>query len=874
MDYFEYKVSVIVPVYNVEAYLRDCLDSLLAQTIDHELMEVLLINDGSTDNSLAICEEYAELFSMFKLFSKENEGLSATRNHGIERAKGKYLMYLDSDDMFTPETVEAVTDFFDTVYDEVDLVTYLDQPYRSGVKTQLHFRYNYLKKTGVYDLKDNPYICQTRVNICVKNLSGNNPLFDTTPNFRHEDQEYCSKVLMAKQKIGYCEKGEYCYNRSNEESIVSTFFHAYYFFETSIKYYENLASGFENNMPRYFQNMIFHDMFWKFVESILYPYHYEKDEFIKARERVICLLRMVDNDVIMSYPNADNYQKLYWIRQKGLYTETPIFNKKSMILMDGGRELYHRNNVEIILKRILVRDKTIKIIGYFKSPFFSYCDDFRLLVRTNAETVELPLVSASSSYYKAKEKTESFWSIIFEREITERTSIEFLVEFSGIQYETVFWNSSNTPFYKGFAQEYSAGELTVCQKNNGFEVTLSKSENAVSESVKLLSAKASKEIRQFRNMYTAVKKRIWLYYDNYTVLEDNGYYQFANDFAKDDGILRYYIHTRQENDDAGLFSAEMRSHIVEFGSMKHKILFLEAEKILTSFIEIESLIPFKKEEFYQILDIFNAEIIYLQHGVLHAHLPWYYTPIGVAVDKVVVSSEFEVKNFVSIYGFRKQDLIPTGMARYDHINKSAAPAVKKIIFAPSWRSYLIGQIKEMNEKRTGLDSKFINSSYYRNISEFLRDPRLLDALSKNNIEISVKLHPNFLTTYGHLIDFESEYVKLAAPNVQIGDFSLFITDFSSYVFDYAYLSRPIMYFVPDYLEFKSGMNRYRKLDLPWDEAFGNLTTDLESAVNEVIRIIENGFVSDPVFKERMDNFYLPLNNCSEKLYHELMKSSM
>lgn len=75
MDHYEYKVSVIVPVYNVAAYLGECLDSLLAQTIDHDEMEVLLINDGSTDGSLEICREYAKLFPVFKVFSKENEGL-------------------------------------------------------------------------------------------------------------------------------------------------------------------------------------------------------------------------------------------------------------------------------------------------------------------------------------------------------------------------------------------------------------------------------------------------------------------------------------------------------------------------------------------------------------------------------------------------------------------------------------------------------------------------------------------------------------------------------------------------------------------------------------------------------------------------------
>ena len=70
MEGFEYKVSVIVPVYNAEEYLRDCLDSLLMQTIDQKEMEVLLINDGSTDGSLEICREYGEIYDNIVIINK------------------------------------------------------------------------------------------------------------------------------------------------------------------------------------------------------------------------------------------------------------------------------------------------------------------------------------------------------------------------------------------------------------------------------------------------------------------------------------------------------------------------------------------------------------------------------------------------------------------------------------------------------------------------------------------------------------------------------------------------------------------------------------------------------------------------------------
>lgn len=97
MNNNEPKISVIVPVYNTEKYLRRCLDSLLYQDID-EKYEIIVVNDGSTDGSLDIAEAYTEFFGNVKVYSRENGGLSAARNTGLEYARGKYTAFVDSDD--------------------------------------------------------------------------------------------------------------------------------------------------------------------------------------------------------------------------------------------------------------------------------------------------------------------------------------------------------------------------------------------------------------------------------------------------------------------------------------------------------------------------------------------------------------------------------------------------------------------------------------------------------------------------------------------------------------------------------------------------------------------------------------------------------
>ena len=405
MNKYQYKVSVVVPVYNVSEYLRGCLDSLLNQTMEQKDMEILLINDGSTDNSLDICQEYAEQYDVFKVFSKQNEGLSATRNFGIKCAKGKYIMYIDSDDTFSPDTVKEVTSFFDKHYDEVDLVTYLDQPYKFGEKIKTHYRYNYLKKSGVYSLQDFPYITQTRVNICVKNKIGNNPLFDTTPGFRLEDQEYCSKVLKDKLKIGYCEKGEYQYNRSNDGSIVSNYFYAYYIFESSMSYFERLFAEFKEEIPKYYQAMFLNDLIWKHNENKLYPYHYEKEKFNQAMDRIKCLLARVDSEVIIHHPQLDNFQKQYWLQMKPNVYPVVYAEPESVSIYVDGKRIYQRKNFEIIMHKIRVSNKKMRFLAFIKSPIYTYMKDkAKVYVIENGDydhRKKLDVFLSVHSYYKS-----------------------------------------------------------------------------------------------------------------------------------------------------------------------------------------------------------------------------------------------------------------------------------------------------------------------------------------------------------------------------------------------------------------------------------------------------------------------------------------
>lgn len=127
----DYKISIIIPVFNAGKYLSDCLDSILSQ--DFQSFEVILVDDGSIDSSPDVCDRYASVDHRIKVIHKENGGVSAARNDAIYRASGEYLMFVDADDTLSPGSLSALyvndVDFvlggFEKISDGKVIETYL-----------------------------------------------------------------------------------------------------------------------------------------------------------------------------------------------------------------------------------------------------------------------------------------------------------------------------------------------------------------------------------------------------------------------------------------------------------------------------------------------------------------------------------------------------------------------------------------------------------------------------------------------------------------------------------------------------------------------------------------------------------------------------
>lgn len=218
------KISVIVPVYNVEKYLHRCVDSILAQTFTD--FELLLVNDGSKDSSGVICDEYAAKDSRVKVFHKENGGVSSARNLGLDNAKGEWVTFVDSDDWVSNTMYEAM---FDKVLSEDAEAVYCDIKMCFATTEKVWKAAEYVPDKVKFL---NNFIASEWTSLC--NVLAKRILFEANKVRCPmgvafcEDYHVSARLMYYAKKVCYLPESLYCYNRVNETSALHSFSTQYY----------------------------------------------------------------------------------------------------------------------------------------------------------------------------------------------------------------------------------------------------------------------------------------------------------------------------------------------------------------------------------------------------------------------------------------------------------------------------------------------------------------------------------------------------------------------------------------------------------------------------------------------------------------------
>lgn len=209
-------ISIIVPVYNVEKYIRRCVDSLINQT--YKNLEIILIDDGSPDNSGAICDEYAKLDNRVKVIHKENGGVSSARNAGLDSASGEYIGFMDSDDYITPDMYEVL--YNNMVDNDADISMGIYALENNKGEFISHYRYDVNEvfdkaQTIAEMLKQVKYTCSLCDKLFSSKLVGD-IRFDKDIS-HNEDLLFAYQLMKKSNKAVYISKPMYYYC-NNEES--------------------------------------------------------------------------------------------------------------------------------------------------------------------------------------------------------------------------------------------------------------------------------------------------------------------------------------------------------------------------------------------------------------------------------------------------------------------------------------------------------------------------------------------------------------------------------------------------------------------------------------------------------------------------------
>lgn len=227
IDIEDCKVSIIIPVYNVEKYLAECLDSAVGQT--HQNKEIIIVNDGSTDGSAAIIDEYQKRHSEIVVIATENRGLSCARNTGIDNATGQYIIFLDSDDWIEKETLEKCLRSLKT--HDADIAFFNATAFADGMPESELEKFNYTRPQKTTNKKtqcrvlfeefisSRNYIVSACLYIYRLNQFSQDRFL---PGITHEDNLFTTKLLIKNEKTtAICLPDRFFHRRVRPESIMT-----------------------------------------------------------------------------------------------------------------------------------------------------------------------------------------------------------------------------------------------------------------------------------------------------------------------------------------------------------------------------------------------------------------------------------------------------------------------------------------------------------------------------------------------------------------------------------------------------------------------------------------------------------------------------
>ena len=363
--------SIVIAVYNTEKYLVEAIESIINQTFDFKNTQIILVDDGSTDQSTDICLSYKNQYpENIHYIYQENAGQSVARNNGIEFATGKYLNFLDSDDKLDLNALQDVYDLFEKSNELIDVVT-IPRYYFDAQNGPLFLNYKY-NNTRIVDIEKEFDFPQVAINAAFIRKDALTDRFDPRVIIS-EDSLLINKTILKKSRYGVVSTARYMYRKRIEQnsSLDTRKAKKGYYIDRMEFYFKELIdyslSKF-NYVPRYIQTVLMYDIQWFFLDNthdILKPE--ELSQFYKLMSEV---LQFIDDDIILSQrfltPIIEHH--ILNLKYKNPNFEI-IYNTNELLIGYDNKFFDNLTNHKLIITDTYNKDDLLYIKGYFDTYF-------------------------------------------------------------------------------------------------------------------------------------------------------------------------------------------------------------------------------------------------------------------------------------------------------------------------------------------------------------------------------------------------------------------------------------------------------------------------------------------------------------------------
>lgn len=920
---FDYLFAVVMAIYNTENYLHQSIDSVINQTIGFkENIQLILVNDGSEDSSVEILKEYQESYpDNITVVSQENQGQAHARNNGFEHVKAKYVNFLDSDDYLECNALEEAYDFFECHYTETDIIS---MPIIFFEKEDGdHMLNNKYVESRVIDLVNEPNNPQLHSNSAIFKSDVFRKYKFATNIVSSEDVVVINKILLEKKTLGVINNANYYYRkRYDESSTLDTVSGMKEFFIDKLRdYYLHLFDYTlrkEGSVPSFLKYTLAYDLQWVLKEDLDLLNKQEQSEFWFYLNEV---LSYIDEEMILNNPFIRNeYTRDFFlsIKRQDLHHEIRIavkkdyegndFEQEIVLLKSGDYVLGDLSIHRIWLDIVDLRDGCLNISGFLNSYFdMDYIsieavkyldtvafDKFRAEYVRYTKRPNLTYLSKPFQY-------KNTFDIRIPIEDDEHSKIKLQVNYHRDGDNTNFSPDNVLSFNLALAftehvklslsSFYKANDNYIVNlKHNTFYVSPS-SKNAVkslekkniafleNESLNGDCSKSEdyKEIISLRKEYLSKypnfsfgsrNKEIYLFQDRIDVADDNAYHLFKYACGVHDNVEKYFVVSRESKQ----FDELSRiGKVVEYGSFKHKLLMLFADKIITTHPYDTVINPFLDEDTNQrplISGLLNYKIYWLQHGVTKDNISDWMYKFDKDLSLIVTVSDAESESFLDEgYGYDESIIQNLGFPRFDNLKKNDN---KQILIIPTWRKNI-----------TDNKGIFKGSTYFNNLNSFLNSSELLDVVKKG-YKIAFKPHPELLKfikkddviteeRFIDLFDIPDEIYVALDESYQdlLNNSSVLITDYSSVFFDFAYLKKPVIYYHPenDSYHYEGSYFDYETM------GFGDIFKTPKDLFEKLNEYVDNGCEMEEKYQKRVDNFFTHTdqNNC-KRVYDWILEN--